>query len=93
MATRTRKKKKVEVIARMKVMGRFYEAKGETVKEAIENLKPGNAAKGASLLILSKGDAYKERVLTAIQTMRLFSPSKLTRELALKSITTLFDIC
>lgn len=75
----------------VKLFGKTYIATGKTVLEAISKLKP-EVARGASVLVLEKGKARKERILTAQNTMRVFgSLGKLAREIALKQVSQLFD--
>lgn len=81
---------KTEYTANIKVVGQNYTAKGKTAREAIENLKVKNA-KGTSILSVSKGDIKKDKVIPAILTFRLFSESKLMREIALKNTVMFFD--
>jgi hypothetical protein len=78
--------------AQIKVFGKLYKATGNTVREALENLQPGGFPRGSSILIVSKGEVAKEKILNSIQTSRLFCKSKLMRELALKNISTLFAL-
>ena len=78
--------------ASIKVLGKSYEAQGESKSQAIENLKVGGVARGMSILVLSKGNESKSKVLPSTQTSRLFSPSKLVREIALKNVALRFDI-
>lgn len=92
MTTKTPKKTvKPEYSASIKILGKVYKADGATAQEAIEKLKVGNIAKGVSLLTVTKGKVSKDKVLPAPQTFRLFSPSKLMRELAIKNVALMFD--
>ncbi len=84
--------KKPEYSATIKVLGKIYTSKGKTLREAIEMLKPIGVTKGISLLTLSKGDVQRQKILGNIQTFRLFSPSRLTREIAIKNTSLLFDL-
>lgn len=78
--------------AALKVLGKEYSATGSSIKEAIENLRPDNVIKGATLLVLSKGDKRIEKIIPAFNAIRLFSGNKLTREIALKNTTILFNL-
>lgn len=78
--------------AKIKVLGKYYEATGETKLDAIKNLEVGNAAKGMSVLTVSNGSESKDKVLPSTQTSRLFSPAKLVREIALKNTALRFDL-
>jgi hypothetical protein len=77
--------------ATIKVLGKIYNAAGDTTREALANLKPENG-KGMSILSISCGDKSKERILTSTQTFRLFNASPTMREIALKNTSLLFDI-
>ena len=78
--------------ASIKVLGKAYEAFGQDKSQAIENLNVGKVARGMSVLVLSKGDVSSSKILPSQQTMRLFSSSKLVRQIALKQISLRFDI-
>jgi len=77
--------------ASIKVLGKVYKSTGNTAKEAIENLKPIGKAAGMSVLTISRGDVKKDKILTSMQTFRLFSLSKLMREIALKNTSLMFN--
>lgn len=77
--------------ASIKVFGKAHTASGATVREAIENLQPGNA-RGVSVLTVAKGTNEKQKILNSTQTIRLFSPMRLVRELSLKNISMMFDL-
>ena len=83
------KTKKEEYHATIKIMGREFRATGKTAIEAITNLKP-SMAKGTSVLSVSKGAMFKEKILNAPQTFRLFNASGLVREVNLKNISLIF---
>lgn len=83
---------KKTLTASIKILGKIYTSKGKTVAEALANLQPVGVTKGSSILSISNGERSRDRVLNTIQTYRLFSPSKLTREIALKNISLLFDL-
>lgn len=85
------KKSTREYTASIKVLGKIYTATGTSLREAIEELTP-EKGKGVSILTISKGGMSKERVLNFGQTFRLFSASKLMREVALKNTCLLFDL-
>lgn len=71
------------------VMGKKYHAEGKTAAEAIGNLNPGRV-KGKSILVIQDGDVSRERVLMPAVTYRLFNSAGLTKEIALKHISTLY---
>ena len=92
MKTKTKKVVKTPVYtAKIKLLGRFYTSKGKSVVEALTNLKPEGVARGSSVLVLTKGDEVRERILPGVQTFRLFSGGRITREVALKNVSILFD--
>lgn len=72
------------------IMGRKYEAEGNTAYEAIENLEVP-IAKGRCILVMDYGDYTKERVLMPAIAHRLFVSKGLTRQVALKNISMLYE--
>lgn len=91
----TKKVKKVVVApysATIKILGKIYNSTGNSVREAIENLKPTGKSMGNCVLSLSKGEIKVDKIITAFQVYRLFSHSKLMRELALKNTSLLFNL-
>lgn len=94
MKKKTKKTKQVVVepfSATIKILGKFYHSTGSTALEAIENLKPDGKCAGNCVISVSKGDVQREKILPAFQTFRLFSPSRMMREMALKSVGNLFQ--
>ena len=85
----TKKTKSAVVTAKLKVLGKTHSATGETVAEAINNLKPGNC-KGKSVLSIEQKGSVKERILMPITISRLFNSSGLARDISLKQIAQLF---
>lgn len=84
--------KKAEAYAlSIKVLGKTYTSKGETVKEGLQNLKVGNVAKGMSVLRITKGGVAKDKVIPPAQTAKLFSLSPLMREIAIKNVSLMFQ--
>lgn len=79
-------------IASIKVLAKVYEAKGETLIEAITNLKPEGLARGVTILAISHGDKREEKILPKLATTRLFATSPLVREIALKNTVARFTI-
>ena len=71
------------------ILGKKYTAIGETVSDALSKLEVGNC-KGKCILVVQFGDQKKERVLMPFQAYRLFSKSRLMREIALKQVSMLF---
>lgn len=72
--------------ASVKVLGKLYKATGATPQEAISKLSPG-IVRGAVILTVSG----KDRILTALQALRLFNARGITREVALKNVSLLFS--
>ena len=76
--------------ASIKILGKIYKGEGKSAMEAIENIKAPRVAKGVSVLEITHGKVSKSRFLTVPQTFRLFSPSPLMREVALKNTSLMF---
>jgi hypothetical protein len=77
--------------ATLKVLGNLYTSDGSTAVEAISKLAPP-LARGVSILTVTSGEKSQERVLPRVMTARLFSASKLVREIQLKHMSQRFDI-
>lgn len=78
--------------ATIKVMGKTYKATGATALEALSSFDLSKVnLKGKSILIIEKGDKRKEKVLMPTVTYRLFNSHGLTKEIALKQISILFQ--
>lgn len=78
--------------ARMKLLGKTYDATGTTAMQAIENLKVERNPKGRGILAVSNGTRTVEKILQPLLVVRLFSLSPLTRQTALKNLYLLFKI-
>lgn len=76
--------------ASIKVFGKTFTSKGKTILEALENLNVGKLNKGVSVLEVSHKGKSVSKILPSVQTARLFSPSPMTREIALKNISLRF---
>lgn len=76
----------------IKIFGKPYEATGATIEEAISNLKPDGMARGVTVLVLRKGAKTQEKILPKLATVRLFAPSKMIRDVALKITAARFDL-
>ena len=81
---------KKEYKASAKIMGRTFEAKGETIPEAITNLETGVVA-GKVILTISIGKKSKERIIPHISAKRLFMTLGMTKEVALANTSKLFE--
>ena len=93
---KTTKKKEVKKVAKyvatIKVLGKNYTSVGQTPREAVENLDVGKNARGVSVLSVSNGSQVITKIIPTVQTYRLFCPSRLQREIALKGVSSLFDL-
>lgn len=89
MKTKT-KKEKYE--ASIRVFGKIFKATGSSPIEALSNLKIEGKAGGVSVLSVAHGKEKRDRVLNVGQVSRLFSQSKLMREVALKNLSMLFNL-
>jgi len=78
--------------ATIRLFGKTYRGEGSSVLEALRSLNPPAAMKTVSVLTVSKGNVSKDRVLPPNATVRLFSPSRLMRDVALKNTSLLFDL-
>lgn len=76
--------------SQIKVFGKIYKASGASIKESIENLKIEGKAGGASVITISKGELKREKILSAMQVFRLFTASRIMKEVAMKNILALF---
>lgn len=79
-----------EVEASIKILGKTFTAKGATVSEALFNIQPIGVAKGMAILTVTKEGVKRERVLSPIQTFRMFNGGRIMREIAVKNISILF---
>lgn len=75
--------------ARLKALGRIYTSDGKDAAQAISGLTPG-IIRGSVILSVEKGDSKKERILPAINALRLFNARGVTREIAIKNTAALF---
>ena len=80
-----------DYLASIKILGKKYEAKGATAHEAIGNLKVGGFVKSMSVLEIVHGEVRKSRVFPPLQTARLFSPSPMMREIAIKNVSIMYQ--
>ena len=71
------------------VMGKKYQSKGATVSEAIGGLDIKNS-KGKLILSVTDGTTTRERVIMPNAAFRLFSASRMMKEIALKQTSQLF---
>ena len=79
------------ITATLKIFGKTFTAKGETVLEALEKLKPG-LARGVSILTVESNGKKKERVLNSIATARLFNTQGIAHDVILKRTSLQFEV-
>ena len=77
-------------IASAKIMGKTFKGKGETIYEAIGSIRPGGVA-GMVILTITHGENSKDRIIPMILARRLFMTLGLTREVAIKNTSNLFE--
>ena len=91
MVKKVSKPKASKVKAVVKINGRTYEAKGNTALEAIENLKPDERRGIGILNIIRDGVPMRDKILNRFKTNRLFNSAGLTRQIAVKQASQLFE--
>lgn len=78
--------------ATLKVGGKLFNAQGESVGEAIGNLKP-TIKRGIGILTLTKGDKRREKILQLQSVSQAFgNTSRLIKEISLKRVSLMFDL-
>lgn len=82
--------KKPEYTVSAKVLGKVFSVTGSTISEAFAKLKVPNA-KGKAIISVERGTVRKDRVIMPIVASRLFNSQGITREVALKNISIMFD--
>lgn len=88
-----KKTKKIQTTykATLKVLGRIYEAQGNTPDEVLSNFKTQDWIKGAGVLIVEKDGVRKEKILPGTHIRNVFGMASGTmREVSLKYIKSLF---
>ena len=84
------KKDENEYKVTVRVLGKTYEATGATVSEALLNLNPQNC-KGVGVMVVSHGDVKKERILAPATLFRLFNTAGMSKQIAIKNVSILFQ--
>ena len=80
-----------QVKVSLKIVGKWYEAKGKDYVSAVLKLKP-EVAKGVGVLVMESGDLKRERVLGAPLITSLFTPvSRMRKEIAVKQLKGMFE--
>lgn len=78
--------------AKLKIAGKEYHAEAETLEDVVLNLKP-LVKKGVGILTVRHGEKEIQKILSGPMTFKLFNiVSRLTREIALKNLKTLFTL-
>lgn len=92
--TKTKQKKEVlpvsEYKATVKILGKIYSSTGATLLDVIRNLKPTNC-KGRGILVIEHNGSKKERILTNVLAYRLFNSHGLTKDVAIKNVSLMFQ--
>lgn len=76
--------------ASIKIFGVLHEAIGETVAEAISNLKVGKAG-GICVLRISRGEVTQEKIVPSRSLWQLFNGGRMMKEIALKQLVMRYD--
>lgn len=79
-----------EYKATVKILGKVYASSGESLMDVITNLKPVNC-KGRGILVIEHNNVKKERILTNVLTYRLFNSHGMTRDVAIKNVSLMFQ--
>ena len=83
-------RKKV-IKATLKVLGRMYESKGNTVDEVLKNFRTDSWVKGAGVLSVTRDGVTKEKIIAGTHIKNIFGMASGTlREISLKWIQQLF---
>jgi hypothetical protein len=85
-------KKKKTYTAIVTIFAKDYKGEGESVTEALQNISYAGVVRDKVVLTIKSGKKEKSRVMPPAAVQRLFSPSLLTREIALKNTSLLFDL-
>jgi hypothetical protein len=93
MATKKTTKKKTSPLYNVELytMGRRYNGKGKTLETAIDKLGL-KSCKAKAVLTVKRGDKTVEKVLSPTSINRFLICNGLSRNIALKQITQMFDL-
>lgn len=84
--------KKTIYKAVLKVLGRTYEAQGNTPDEVLNNFKTQDWIKGAGVLIIEKDGIKKEKIISGTHIKNIFGMANGTlRQVSLKWVSSLFQ--
>lgn len=85
-------KKAKEYTARLNINGKVYEAEGASPTEALGAFKvTGTIPRTKGILIMEREGVIRTRILAPFVVQRMFSPSPLAKEIALKNLSLLFE--
>jgi len=91
MATvKNTEKKLKDYKATLFIMGRTYTGKGDTVAKAVIDIRP-EITRGRAVLTVEKGENSRERILMPKVVYRIYNGSDISRSLAMKNISLLFE--
>ena len=77
--------------ATLKILGRTFESKGNTVDEVLSGFKTENWIKGSGVLIVERNGIVKEKIIAGNHIRNVFGMASGTmRTVSLKYITQLF---
>jgi len=80
-----------KIKAHLSIAGRVSKAEGNTILEAVMNLKP-SANKGVGVLVLEKGKYKKDKILKPDEVYGLFGKvSETIKQMAIKKLLLKFD--
>lgn len=72
--------------ATLNVLGKTHTGKGKTIQEALGNIKPGKIA-GRCIVVING----REKIMSAPTIQRAYSTQGLSREVALKNLSLMFE--
>ena len=75
---------------KLKVLNTVYESVGDTVIEALNALKLKGMVRTVGILTVTKGKESREKILAPRILARLYTESRLMKEVAIKNISNLF---
>lgn len=89
--TPTKKKTPISLYeVSVKIFGKVYSSTGETIYDALKNLKVIGKIGGMCVIQIKKGDMYKEKILNGRYLWRLFSGSSVMKQIAEKQLKQIF---
>jgi hypothetical protein len=82
--------KKTGYTATANILGKKYTATAPSAHEAIAAINPG-VARGKCILSVTNGETTRERILMPMAVQKLFNMKGISRAVALKHTSILFD--